>query len=442
MKRRILVLFADEWDRSATHDPGFRDRFEFLFEGFDLFSFPANARLFTFDALKFVERIVGRYRAARLDAVVTSDEQFGPFLASLIAERLGVPHTPLAAVLRIQHKYYARESFQALAPEANTPYGLLRHDFSRPADVPLAFPFYVKPVKAAFSVLARRVDSFAHLHRHTRFGWFERAIIDRLVQPFADVMSAHSSLVESPFGMVCEGILRGRQVTANGFVRGGKARMLGTVDSVMYPGTDQFQRFQYPSTLPPEQLERVDALAVRLLEGLGFEHGMFNVEMRLDPGSGAPRVIEINPRVAGQFYDLFERVDGFSLFGALLDLHSGLEPVIRHRQGRDRHAASFVLRDLAGEGLTRWPRAGEIARLRERNPDIQAMVYPKRGVDLRREMKWLGSYRYGVFNLGGESLEAMFARFHRICGEITFHPPSHREPDVARLVARAAGGDD
>src|SRR6185436_14595785 len=42
--------------------------------------------------------------------VVTSDEQFGPFLASLIADRLGLPHTPLDAIVTIQHKYYAREA--------------------------------------------------------------------------------------------------------------------------------------------------------------------------------------------------------------------------------------------------------------------------------------------------------------------------------------------
>jgi hypothetical protein len=65
MKRRILVLFPDEWDRAAARDPRYRDRFEFFYEGFDLFSFPDNARLFTFDALAFVERIVKRYRAGR-----------------------------------------------------------------------------------------------------------------------------------------------------------------------------------------------------------------------------------------------------------------------------------------------------------------------------------------------------------------------------------------
>ena len=79
MTRRILVLFPDEWDRAAAHDPRLRSKYEFLYEGFDLFSFPDNARLFAFDALKFVDRIAARYARAPLDAIVTSDEQFGPF---------------------------------------------------------------------------------------------------------------------------------------------------------------------------------------------------------------------------------------------------------------------------------------------------------------------------------------------------------------------------
>ena len=441
MKRRILVLFPDEWDRAAARDPRYRDRFEFSYEGFDLFSFPDNARLFTFDALAFVERIVRRYESRGLDAVVTSDEQFGPFLVSLVCERLGLPHTPLAAVLTIQHKFYARQAFERIAPECNPRFGLLRRGFEHSREVPMAFPFYVKPAKAAFSVLARRVDSFDELYRHTRLGWFEGAIIEKLVRPFADVMRAHSDFTEDPFSMVAEEIARGRQVTANGYAKDGRVTMLGTVDSIMYPGTDQFQRFQYPSSLPAEQLERIDALAVRLLEGLRFDHGIFNVEVRVDPVTRQLGIIEINPRAAGQFYDLFERVDGYSLFDVLLALESGEEPVVRRREGRQKHAASFVLRDLAGEGLTRWPRPPEIARLQERNPDIHEMIYPKRGADLRREMKWLGSYRYGVFNLGGATLEEMFCRFHRLCGEITFHPRSHRLPDVEMLLTDASGDD-
>jgi biotin carboxylase len=211
--------------------------------------------------------------------------------------------------------------------------------------------------------------------------------------------------------------------------------MLGTVDSIMYPGTDQFQRFQYPSFLAARDLARVDELAVKLVQGLGFTHGMFNIEMRIDPQDGALRVIEINPRAAGQFYDLFERVDGYNLLDALIALECGDEPAVRRREGRQKHAASFVLRDLVGEGLSRWPARGELAALKARHADAHVMFYPKRGADLAREMKWLGSYRYGVFNLGGDTLEEMFGRFHRICSEITFHPAGHRTPDLALLLA-------
>jgi hypothetical protein len=442
MTQRILVIFPDEWDRTVAHDPRYRGRYELLFEGFDLFSFPDNARLFTFDALAFVEKVVRKYSGTGIAAVVTSDEQFGPFLASLIAKGLGLPHCPIGAILTIQHKYYARQAFERIAPEANARSGLIRRDYSGPDDVPMPFPFYVKPVKAAYSVLARRVDSFEEFRQHTRFGWFERSIIDRLVKPFNDVMRAHSDFSEEPFSMIAEEILSGRQVTANGYARDGRVTMLGTVDSIMYPGTDHFQRFQYPSALPDPILDRIDDLAARLLEGMGFSHGVFNIEMRVDQETGDIRVVEINPRAAGQFYDLFERVDGYSLFDVLLDLECGLEPSTRRRQGRDTHAASFVMRDFSGEGLSRWPGSREIADLKARHPDVHIMVYPKRGVDLRREMKWLGSYRYGTFNLGAASLEAMFRRFHELCREITFHPRGHREPCVESLLAQAAAGDD
>jgi len=419
-RRRVLVLFSDEWDREAMR--GAAGEAEFFVEGFDLFRFPDNARLFTYDPLKTADRLVRRYRNRGIDAVVTTDEPFGPTLAALVAEGLGLPHTPLSAVLTAQHKYYAREAFAKALPEANVAFGLIGRQFRRDGALPLPFPFYVKPVKAAFSVLARRVDSYEQLDQHTTFAWFEQAIIERLVRPFADVMRSRSALSVDPFSLIAEEVVDGFQVTANGFVRDGEVTMLGVVDSVMYPGTDQFQRFEYPSRLPLDRQEAVEAAAARALHAIGFSHGLFNVEARVCPASGHVKLIEVNPRMAGQFDDLFERVDGTSLFQVLIALESGDAPRVRRRAGRDAVAASFVWRDLQGAGLSRWPVRGEIESLRRRHANARLMVYPKRGADLARERKWLGSYRYAVANLGAASAESLVQSARRLHADITFHP--------------------
>ena len=437
-RRRILVLFADEWDRTmaARHAGGH----EFAFEGFDLFRFPGNARLFSFDIFRFVDRLARRYGRSGIDGIVTSDEQFGPVAASLLAERLGLAHTPLEAVLAAQHKYYARQAFERELPECNARFGLVGRDFRRTRELPLAFPFYIKPVKAAYSVLARRIESWAELDRHARFSWFEQAIIERLVRPFGDVMRARSDFEVEPFSLIAEEIVDGAQVTVNGFAREGRITMLGVVDSLMYPGTDQFQRFQYPSALPRAVQASAEDAARRALAAVGFTHGMFNVELRVCAATGHPKVIEIIPRAAGQFYDLFERVDGYNLFDALVALETGEEPRIRRREGASAVAASFVMRDLAGEGLGRWPRRGEIGQLRARHPGARIMFYPKRGADLRREMKWLGSYRYGVVNLGAGSAGELQGAYDRIHREVAFHPRA-REAQRARAALGEASAD-
>ena len=425
-RKRILVLFPDEWDLWACAR---RDGdCEFRFEGFDLFSFPQNARLFTFDVHRFVEDLARRHGNAGLAGILTADEQFGSLVASLLAARLGLPHTPLAAIVTAQHKVLARRAFQQAIPEANPRFGVIARDFRRTGKVPLPFPFYVKPVKATFSVLARRVDSFAELDRHLRFSWFEQAIIERLVKPFGDVLRRHAGGDTEAFSMIAEEIVTGQQVTVNGYARAGEVTMLGVVDSIMYPGTDHFQRFQYPSSLPAEVQAHAEDVTRRALAALGFTHGVFNAELRLCAETGQAKVIEINPRASGQFFDLFEHVDGYNLFDILVALATGVVPEVRHREGRNRHAASFVLRDLHGTGLSRWPDRAEIDRLRERHREARIIVYRKRGAALRRELKWLGSYRYAVINLGAATPADLFAAFERIRADIDFHPREARRP--------------
>ena len=51
-------------------------------------------------------------------------------------------------------------------------------------------------------------------------------------------------------------------------------------------------------------------IAKTLMRGMGFDNGMFNIEMMYDADADRIGIIEINPRMASQFADLYEKVDG------------------------------------------------------------------------------------------------------------------------------------
>ncbi|MBZ0248579.1 MAG: hypothetical protein K8F93_02885, partial [Burkholderiales bacterium] len=71
-------------------------------------------------------------------------------------------------------------------------------------------------------------------------------------------------------------------------------------------------------------------------------------------------------------------------------------------------------------------------------PHARIMVYAKRGADLRRELKWLGSYRYAVANLGAASPESLAAAYRAIHRDIGFHPRGRLDVPEAMLGEAAA----
>ena len=147
------------------------DRFEFDRAGFDLFAFPSNAGLIGFDLQRFADRQSQRARARGWQAVVAHQEQFGALAAALVAEATGLPGATPEAVLACQHKLHARRVLDAVCPEANLRYAELPCEYGQDIPSGLSYPAFAKPVKAAFSVLAKRVQSREQLRAHTTFGW-------------------------------------------------------------------------------------------------------------------------------------------------------------------------------------------------------------------------------------------------------------------------------
>lgn len=418
--KTILVLFTNEWDTSELAAPRFAGRYRFIYEGFDLFKFPENARLMFFNARRFIERIVARYQHAGIDGIISTDEHFGAMIAAIVARRLGLPGPDPKSILMAQHKYYARVRQREIAPEATPAFTYFPYHVDAPEAIGMPFPFYVKPVKATYSILARRVSSWQELKQHLTFRPFEKLILEKLIKPFDDLGVDERMFEIDAHHLIAEELLEGEQVTVEGLVHQGELTMLGVVDSIMYPGTSAFQRFDYPSQLPRSVQARMEELSARVIRGFGFDHGLFNVELFYNPRNDAIRLIEVNPRLAYQFADLREKVDGFNPYDALLDLATGERPRVVFGQGQYRNAASFVLRKFGRARLRRAPSKAELHDVRRRHKDARLMVYVKKGASLDRELKWLGSYRYAVLNLGAMDHPGLFDRFHAVKRELVF----------------------
>jgi biotin carboxylase len=438
-KPTVGLLFSYDWDEDAFS--ALHTQFHFERAGFDLFSFPSNAHLIHFDLHRFARQQARKGKQQGWAGVVSHHEQFGALAAALVAEALGLPGTAPTAVLAAQHKLYARQVLQAVAPEANLKFAAL--DVAYGGNIPhgLTYPAFVKPVKAAFSVLARQVNDRDELQAHTRFGRRELWVIRRLVEPFERVMQTRLPGSDTAHRMMLEEALPldTPQFNLDGWVYQGQAHALGVVDAVMYPGTQAFMRWEHPSRLAVDIQARALHVAQKFLTAIGFTHGCFNMEFFFDPVTERLSVIEFNPRLASQFSDLYLRVHGINAHAMSLALALGQDPAALPRPAPTAGAAaSLVYRVFDAQHVPIMPSVAQQAEMTRQFPDARLFMYPKRGHSLARDFKWLGSHRYGIIHLGGRDAQHVRQRCEQASALLGWPPPYADTPIVPGASTTAA----
>lgn len=436
---RLLAVFPTGWDRRglAACAPRWRDRYRVLFAR------PYDDECeWDFDAAGFVERAVsggllveelGPRRAgapatgapegavrstAAFDGVFSSSDYPGATVAAAIATRLGLPGPHPEAVLRCSHKYYSRLAQREAVPEAAAEFRLVRPDEPLPTD--LDFPCFVKPVKGAFSIMSGRVDSLdelaAFLERPA-----VREFLEYYVHIFNRLVRAHTDFEVDGRAFLAEEFLPGRQATLEGFAVGDEPRVLGVVDSVFHPMVASFSRFDFPSALPADVQRRMGEIARRTVHHLGLRDTMFNLELNWNPDNDRVHIIEVNPRMAGQFADLYEKVLGMNSYEIALALAAGdappelppwdaLDPSggAPRPGGRFRVAASVPLRTWEPCRVVRAPTPARIADVEARFPGTLVWTECAAGQELSSfEAEDGRSIRYAVVNLGAESRAAL-----------------------------------
>jgi hypothetical protein len=366
----------------ATHEPGF-DGLRFLRET--------------------IRAIEGRRSAYR--AVVGIDDFPACLMAALIAEAIGLPSPSFASLFCCQHKYYSRLLQREAAPDAIPAFHLLDPSRSpRPADIPMALPIFIKPVKSYLSILARRIDTIADLSRTVAEARHRLTPIAEMFDGFVGASRLDEKLRAIPgSALIVEELLSGHQVTLDGYVYEGQVVPLGVVDSFFTTNGLSFQRFEYPSRIPAGVQERMARIAERCIRRIGLDRTFFNVEFFYRPEDDAIRLVEINGRMASQFAPLYRMVDGIDLYAMQLDLALGRNPDGRQTwaPGRKRGpvAASFVLRRFENGVVTQIPGPDDLERFAQRFPEAFVEILVKEGGKLSDELQDDYSFRYALVNL-------------------------------------------
>ena len=294
-----MLVCPNGWDDSQLPNRNrWRKKYRVIDCGDDAEQSPKD-----FNAIAFVQGAVEAIRSYCVDGVTSSSDYPGRLVAGVIASELGLPGPDAKTMLRCSHKYYSRLAQREAVPEATPEFALIDPHNLVEGSLGIQFPLFVKPVKSWFSQHARRVDSFDELVQFVQ-SESVRDHLSKYVNPFNELVAEYTDFEFNGSYMLAEELLSGEQVTLEGFVFQGQLTVVGVVDAMMYPGTISFQRFHYPSELDLDIQNRMSEIARRVMGFIGFDNGLFNIELFYNHQTNKIRIIEINPRMCGQFADL------------------------------------------------------------------------------------------------------------------------------------------
>ncbi|MFH9584563.1 ATP-grasp domain-containing protein [Streptomyces luteogriseus] len=287
------------------------------------------------------------------DGVVTSCDYYLPAVAR-IAGRLGLPGPGPEAVGDACRK----DSTRRVLDDAGVPgprFAVREEwaDIARAAR-DIGYPLVVKPVDLCAGMYVRRVDDEAEL-----------AAACRALSGFP--VNARGQR-RTPV-VLLEELLDGPEVSVETVSYAGAVHVVGVTDKSV-GGAPAFVEtgHMFPAALTSADAEAAEQTALAALKALGLTDGVVaHTEIKLT--SAGPRVVEVNPRPAGnRITELVRHVTGIDLAAAFVDVALGRAPDLRRTDTGLRSAAigflvpgvSGTLEALDGDGLRDLPGVLEV----------------------------------------------------------------------------------
>ncbi|WP_369274054.1 ATP-grasp domain-containing protein [Streptomyces sp. R11] len=287
------------------------------------------------------------------DGVITSCDYYLPTVAR-IAGRLGLPGPGPEAVENACRKDATRRVLaDAGLPGPRFAVHEEWADLARAAKE-IGYPLVVKPVDLCAGMFVRRVDDEGQL------GAAVRALADFPVNARGQRRTP---------AVLLEELLDGPEVSVETVSYAGAVHLVGVTDKSL-GGAPAFIEtgHMFPAALTLADIEAAEQTTLGALKALGLTDGVVaHTEIKLT--SAGPRVVEVNPRPAGnRITELVRHVTGIDLSAAFVDVALGRRPDLRRTDTGLRSAAigflvperTGTLEALDGQRLTDLPGVLEV----------------------------------------------------------------------------------
>ncbi|WP_174720325.1 ATP-grasp domain-containing protein [Streptomyces spongiicola] len=268
------------------------------------------------------------------DGVITSCDYYLS-TAARIAGTLGLPGSSPEAVENACRKDAARRVLaDAGVPGPRFAVHGEWADIARAARE-IGYPLVVKPVDLCAGMYVRRVDDEEQL--------------TTAVRALADFPLNARGQRRAPV-VLLEELMDGPEVSVETVSHAGAVQVIGVTDKSV-GGAPAFIEtgHMFPAALPAADAEAAELTALGALKALGLTEGVVaHTEIKLT--SAGPRVVEVNPRPAGnRITELVRHVTGIDLAAVFVDVALGRAPDLRRTDTGLRSAAiGFLVPQAAG----------------------------------------------------------------------------------------------
>ena len=303
-------------------------------------------------------------------------------MVPLLCRRFALPGPDPRSVLHCTHKYWSRVAQRELVPEC-TPLFQWIDPFEPHAarQINLPFPFWLEPVKSYASHLGFRIDDRPALEQaleqirdeiHTIGDAFDE-LMDEVALP-AHLRCVHGDCC------VAKELVGGRELVPEGYVFHGEIGIQGLIAVPRRLGG--FDRHQYPAEVDPALARRIGDATRRLMGGIAYDDGCFNVEFLHDDATNKLWVFEVNPSISQSHSWFFEKVDGVSNHDTAVHVAVGERPPRTSGEGVWKVAAKCLHRSWKNGVVERVPDRRALEQIERDFPDCLVHLTVEEGTHL------------------------------------------------------------